>query len=231
MAIKRHKNEGSSEGSGVSGALVEVTSELRAVIEAVSANEVGDDDAIEALALVRELRARLEGERRPRWYDDPAMADEGRTRGSLEFADQSPLRGARNAVAPPLDVVAVTDGDGERTIEARGRLGLTYEGPPHGVHGGFVAAMFDEVLGATQRYTGRPGVTAQLAIKYRHVTPLDEELVFRGWVERDSGRRIVSRATCHAGDTLTAEAHALFVRVDFEEVQARMQARRDEPSR
>ena len=211
--------------------LVELTRELRLVIEAVSANEVADDDATEALALARELRSQLGGERRPRWYDDPGAATEGRTGGSEEFGYQSPLRGVHNAVAPPLEVTAVTDDEGRRIVEATARLGLAYEGPPHGVHGGLVAAMFDEVLGATQRYTGRPGVTAQITVKYRHVTPLEEELRFRAWVERDSGRRIVSRATCHAGATLTAEAHALFVRVDFEEVQARMEARREEPRR
>ena len=88
-----------------------------------------------------------------------------------------------------------------------------------------MAALFDELLGATQALSLPSGVTGRLTIRYRHVTPVHEELQLRGWVERTSARTILSRATCHAGDTLTAEGEALFVRVDFEEVEARMRAR------
>jgi acyl-coenzyme A thioesterase PaaI-like protein len=116
--------------------------------------------------------------------------------------------------------------DGRQVIVSRVRLGLAYEGPPHGVHGGYVAGMFDDVLGATQRLIAQPGVTATLEVKYRHITPIEEDLVLRAWVVEDRGRRVVSRATCHAGDTLTAEAEALFIRVDFVEVKDRMAARR-----
>ena len=59
------------------------------------------------------------------------------------------------------------------------------------------------------------------------VYAIEEELTLRAWVTEDVGRRIVAKATCHAGDLLTAEAEALFIRVDFTEVQSRMAARRD----
>ena len=112
-------------------------------------------------------------------------------------------------------------------IIGRVRLGVAYEGPPHGVHGGFVAGMFDEVLGATQRMMEMPGVTGRLTIHYRHITPIEEDLVLRAWITEDVGRRILAKATCHAGDTLTADAEGLFIRVDFTEVKDRMAARRD----
>jgi hypothetical protein len=86
--------------------------------------------------------------------------------------------------------------------------------------------MFDDVLGATQRLVDKPGVTGRLTVHYRHITPVLEELTLRAWIEEDVGRRILSKATCHAGDTLTADAEALFIRVDFTEVQERMAARR-----
>ena len=41
------------------------------------------------------------------------------------------------------------------------------------------------------------------------------------------GRRVEARATCHAGETLTADARAWFVRIDFDEAEARMRARRE----
>jgi hypothetical protein len=54
-------------------------------------------------------------------------------------------------------------------------------------------------------------------------------LRFEAWVESDHDKRIVAKATCHAGggELLTADAEALFIRVDFEEIQARMAARRE----
>jgi hypothetical protein len=38
----------------------------------------------------------------------------------------------------------------------------------------------------------------------------------------------VTKATCHAGDTLTADAEGIFMRVDFDEVTERMRERREE---
>ena len=82
-----------------------------------------------------------------------------------------------------------------------------------------MAGLFDELMGAAQSLTGRPGgVTGRLTIRYRDLTPLDTDLVFRCWVERDRGcARHASRV--RAADTLdtdapvrTAEAEAIFVR-------------------
>ena len=50
-----------------------------------------------------------------------------------------------------------------------------------------------------------------------------------GWIVEQRDRRVFAEATCHAGETLTASATALFLRVDFEAVQAHMQARREQP--
>jgi acyl-coenzyme A thioesterase PaaI-like protein len=113
-------------------------------------------------------------------------------------------------------------------VRGRARLGAAYEGPPHGVHGGFVAALFDEMLGSAQGLGAAPSMTGTLEVRYRHVTPLDEELRFEAWVDTRRQRSLVARATCHAGETLTAEARGLFVAVDFDEVRERMRARRDE---
>ena len=65
-----------------------------------------------------------------------------------------------------------------------------------------------------------------LKVRYRHVTPTHEELRFEGWIHEQRGRRLVARATCHAGETLTADAEGVFIEVDFDEVQERMMQRR-----
>ncbi len=201
--------------------------EVRRLVEALATREIDPSALHEATEEVRRARERIEGPPRPRWYEGESE-DGGFPASGRAYVELSPVRGHLNPVAPPLEVDEVRDAAGEKRVTARARLGMRYEGPPHGVHGGWVAALFDDVLGQVQGLAGDPGVTAVLTVRYRHVTPIDEELRFEGWIEEERGRRISTRATCHAGDTLTAEAEGLFVRVDFGEVQERMRRRREE---
>jgi acyl-coenzyme A thioesterase PaaI-like protein len=205
----------------------ELADEVRGVILALSTLDVGEEDLQESLALVRSLRARLQGPRRQRWYEvDDLLALDEDARGA--FHDLGPFRGHLNPLAAPLVVEPTTRDDGTPIIRATAVMGEAYEGPPHGLHGGFVAALFDEVLGATQGLTEGPGVTGRLTVHFRHVTPLEEVLHFEGWIDRVEGRRLVAKATCHAADgTLCAEADGLFFKVDFAEIQQKMQQRRD----
>lgn len=199
--------------------------ELRQAIEELSSVAHDPERVAQAAAMAAELRTFLDGPRAPRWYEASAVAGVLDEASSDAFLKQSLYRGAHNPLAPPMQV-EVTEGEHGPAVVGRVRLGLAYEGPPHGVHGGYVAGLFDDVLGATQRMTDRPGVTGRLTVHYRHITPVEEELTVRAWVTEDVGRRIVAKATCHAGDTLTADAEALFIRVDFTEVADRMAARR-----
>lgn len=199
----------------------ELADELRGIALALISHDLDPQGVERALEHARALRAHLGGARRPRWYEfDTANPSLGP--GSEAFGDQSPLRGRLNPVAPPLETERVEGADGAVRIVGRARLGELYEGPPHGVHGGFVAALFDELLGAVMGTAPPVGVTAKLEVTYRNITPLDRELRFEGWIQEDRGRRVLARATCHAGDALTAEARAHFLRVDFSEVRARM---------
>lgn len=125
------------------------------------------------------------------------------------FFDHSPLIGLSNPLSPPI----VMDYDRADPSQLVGRVtfGPAYEGPPGCVHGGFVAAAFDELLGATQSLSGTQGMTAHLEVDYRSPTPLAEPLVMRGWIERTDERKIWARSTLHAGDRLCAESEALFI--------------------
>jgi acyl-coenzyme A thioesterase PaaI-like protein len=94
-----------------------------------------------------------------------------------------------------------------------------YQGPPGHVHGGFVAAMFDEALGLTQSLSGQPGMTGTLTVRYRKPTPLNTELRLEGRILRVEGRKIFTAAQLRAGETLTAEADAVFITVDLTAMQ------------
>jgi acyl-coenzyme A thioesterase PaaI-like protein len=127
------------------------------------------------------------------------------------FFDQSPIIGRANPLAPPLSLEAAPDGS---RVFGHANFGDPYEGPPGCVHGGWVAAAFDEVLGFAQSLGGSPGMTGTLTIRYRKPTPLNTDLRFEAWVDRSEGRKRFVRGTVAAGDLVTAEAEGIFIAID-----------------
>ncbi|MET0903769.1 MAG: PaaI family thioesterase [Acidimicrobiales bacterium] len=124
------------------------------------------------------------------------------------FFDHSPMLGRANPLAPPIDLWL----EGDQMV-GTATFGAAYEGPPGCVHGGYVAAAFDEVLGSTQSLSGSPGMTGRLTVSYRSPTPLETELRFVGWLERVDGRKIFTKGELWAGDRLCAEAEGLFISI------------------
>ena len=119
------------------------------------------------------------------------------------------------AVLPPaLDVSYAVDEFGHPTVIAVVCLDEAYQGPPGCVHGGYLAAMFDNLLGVLPyRLTGQKGAfTGRLTVRYRALTPLSTELVLTGRLTNVRSRRVTAAGQCHADGRLTAEAEALFVR-------------------
>ncbi len=125
------------------------------------------------------------------------------------FFDRSPILGRANPVAPPLVMQT-----GDQRIVATATFGSAYEGPPGCVHGGWIAASFDEVLGAAQSLSGTGGMTAFLHVDYRSPTPLHREVRFVGELDRREGRKVFTRGRLMHGDVLCAEAQALFIAID-----------------
>lgn len=132
------------------------------------------------------------------------------------FFDQSPLIGLANPLAPPITI----ERSGPVTAAATATFGSAYEGPPGHVHGGFVAAAFDEVLGYVQSLGGNPGMTGRLTIHYRKPTPLNTELRFEAELVREEGRKIFTEARVLAGGELKAEAEGLFISIPRERLEA-----------
>ncbi len=157
-----------------------------------------------AAALVEEAVALLEGEPHGRSY--VGVAEGSLADHHTSFVDFSPFTGALNPLAPPMTFDLQPD-----VVIAEGVFGAAYEGPPGCLHGGYIAAAFDEVLGFTQALTGSAGMTGKLEISYRRPTPLYRTLRFEGRVTNVSGRKILTHATLHDGETLCAEATGLFI--------------------
>ena len=163
----------------------------------------GVADKLEALAL--ELDGLTTGSMYEGFGESPLGAGDPHA-----FFDHSPMLGKANPLAPPIELW--TD---DQVMYGKATFGAAYEGPPGCVHGGFVAAAFDEVLGSAQSLGGRPGMTGRLTIHYRSPTPLRTELQFAGRVVKVEGRKTFTEGTLHAGDRLCAEAEGLFISIDF----------------
>lgn len=164
-----------------------------------------DDDTLRRVdRMVADAVGLLESEPHGRAY--ASVAEGSLADHHNQFAYYSPFTGVVNPLAPPMTIVRHPD-----RVVAEGIFGPQYEGPPGCLHGGYIAAVFDEVLGFTQSLTGRAGMTGRLEITYRSPTPLYQHLVVEGRVTGTEGRKILTHATLHAGDRLCAEATGLFI--------------------
>lgn len=122
--------------------------------------------------------------------------------------ETTPIAGHGNAMSPPLHMWLDHD-KGE--AHARITLGWAYEGPPKCVHGGWVAALFDEFLGCAQLLSGATGATGNLSVRYKRPTPLNTELVLFATVKEVHGRKIVMEGSITANGVVTATCEGLFV--------------------
>lgn len=196
---------------------------MRRVIGALVATQAPDDEVRRAADELTRLAARWDGFERGSIYE--GFAESANSGGVHGFYDHSPLIGRANPIAPPISIEVVDGPDGEMVV-GEAVFGAAYEGPPGCVHGGFIAASFDEVLGVAQSIGGAPGMTGTLTIRYRSPTPLHTPLRFEGRLDRTEGRKIFTTGTLHAGDRLCAEAEAIFVSIGVEGFTKFIQERR-----
>jgi acyl-coenzyme A thioesterase PaaI-like protein len=126
-----------------------------------------------------------------------------------------PVVGRLSPLAPPLRVRW-------EPPRAVGEVTFTppYEGPVGCVHGGMIAAAFDQVFNVANVMLGTPGPTASLIFHYRLPTPLGVPLRLEGWQERTEGRRIHVRGRLLARDRVTVEAEGVFVVLPVERILA-----------
>ena len=144
---------------------------MRLVIDRLVASRAPADQLERAASTLEDVAASLEGY--PRGHAFEGFAESANSGDPHAFFDHSPIIGLANPLAPPLQL-GVEEGRVVGTV----RFGAAYEGPPGCVHGGFIAAAFDEVLGMAQSMGGRPGMTGTLTVRYRRPTPLHAELRF-----------------------------------------------------
>jgi acyl-coenzyme A thioesterase PaaI-like protein len=86
-----------------------------------------------------------------------------------------------------------------------------YEGPAGHVHGGFVAAAFDDLMGSAQTLSGLAGYTGTLTVKMLRPTPLGKRIDYEAGVLRVEGRKIFVWGTSSCDGERLAEAEIVFI--------------------
>lgn len=203
---------------------VRLADALRRALQHAATSTATDDVVARAADLIEEAVAILEPGPHGRGYHGSAEGSVGGVPHG--FTSHSPVTGPLNAVA---SVVSLSSSTTEVVAEVV--YGDAYEGPPGHLHGGFVAAIFDEVLGFAQALSGAPGMTGKLEITYRSPTPLHTPLRVVGRFDRIDGRKIFTSGTIHAEGRLCAEATGLFISVRPEKFGLLDQLRQENQSR
>jgi acyl-coenzyme A thioesterase PaaI-like protein len=152
------------------------------------------DDTAE---LLEDVCARLEEHRAP-----AGVAPAGRVLN---------LPGHGHPMMPPWQV-AESAPDG---VVMRGHFSRFHVGGNGAVHGGVIPLFYDWHFGMVVSAAGRPDSrTAFLHVDYRRVTPTDEPLQARAWIDLVDGRKLFVRAEMTDSDgNVLSEANGLMIKL------------------
>lgn len=109
----------------------------------------------------------------------------------------------------------VRAGDGR--LVGRAWFGPGAQGPPGHAHGGSIAAVLDEAMGAAAWLAGHLVVAVRLDTSFRKMLPLGTDALLEAWVEAVDGRKIRAHGRLLGADgEIFSEADGLFVEIDGE---------------
>ncbi len=91
-----------------------------------------------------------------------------------------------------------TQDDG--SVAAQVVIDERHEGPPGYAHGGALAAMLDEAMGAAVWFSGTRVAAVHLGFDYRRAVPLGVEVHVSGWVEHREGRKVFTSGVIRLPD-------------------------------
>lgn len=184
--------------------------QARELAAATLLTTAGDTALQAAAALVSQATALLSGAVRSSRYEGIAGLAPGSAANEAVWETHAAF-GPANALAPPVEVV-----DAEGRVDGTVTFGSSWEGGPGLVFGGFLAAVFDGLLGRAVISAGHLGVTRSLTVRYLRPTPLHTPVRVSSVAGGRVGRNVEVTAQMWVGDVLTCEAEAVFTCVDPE---------------
>ena len=206
----------------------ELNVRLRELIEAVRTSDVPAEDLQKAEDLVRQATVLVDAHKVEEMRMQAALRFDAldermqkRAAGVDRFTDPdisatdifpySPVVGALNPISAPVQL-RVVDGEPHRSVVGTGVFPSAHNGPPDSVHGGIIAAAFDELLGFLCVANDLGGFTGTLTVVYRSTTPIERTIDFEGTIDRIEGRKVFAKGVTHHDGTLLAEAEGIFIR-------------------
>lgn len=206
-------NSQDEQGSDNDAALIDAINEdMRQLVNHIRCTKAPDEVLAKAIAAIGAARDELLPyiETEAGW----STISVGATSSGLPWREDditsimpySPVSGRRNPVSPPLRLWR--DGD-----EVRGEaiFNPTFAGPPNSVHGGIIAAVFDEVLAMANVISGTAGFTGTLTVRYHATTPLNTPIELYAVNVRRDGRKQVCTGEMRVDGRVTASAEGLFI--------------------
>lgn len=181
-----------AQASGVD--LAQIADQLRAQVDQLAPHVV---DAIPTQIGLRHEIARV-GPERIRGFGEGEV---------LDIFPYSPITGRLNPVAPPINMWR----EGS-TVCGKGRIPTWMNGRPGAAHGGFVAAILDELLGMAGVVGEVGGFTGTLTVRYVRPTPLATDLDLAARVESTDGRKVKVTGEITVDGEVCASADAVFIR-------------------
>lgn len=181
-----------------------VARDLHLLIEDLVTTDPGSDALTAIGRHVTAARQELATHERSRYWE--------RGGSGADYRLVSPYCGEANPVASPMTMRTNGSGTDAKTSGAA-VIPPIFEGPPGSVHGGYMAGLFDELMGATQAAVGpRAGLTGRLSVRYRRPTPTERPLELTSWIHKTGPAYTTVRAECRSDGVVTAEAEGLFIR-------------------
>lgn len=159
----------------------------------------GPDDASwdDTAQLLEDACARLERHRAP-----AGIAPAGRA---------TDLPGNGHPLMPPWQV----EQSGPDAVTMRGHFSRFHVGGNDAVHGGVLPLFYDWHFGMVVSAAGRPDSrTAYLHVDYRRITPTDQPLSARAWIDSVDGRKLFVRAAMSDSEgNVLSEANGLMIKL------------------
>ncbi len=144
-----------------------------------------------------------------------AQRGNGQARNPLDYVPLSPIMGTCNPLAPPVKATILSNGEITGTVW----MGSAYQGPPGCVHGGVIAAIFDELLGLANFAAMTPAMTGTLKIRYRRPTPLWKSLDLSAKVTEKGSKKNIATGTISYDGEVTAQAEGIFIALSPERLK------------
>jgi acyl-coenzyme A thioesterase PaaI-like protein len=93
------------------------------------------------------------------------------------------------------------------------QLGPAHEGAPQRSHGGFVAAVFDDLTGFVLQLAKTSAYTGELTTRFHAAAPLGRPLIANAWITGRERRKLYMEAEMRDGESLIATCKAVYVAV------------------